>query len=93
MYEIIDKLPALGNKVYEQKKPDCDLKGDEQGDQVYRYNKTIRKLAKLANICSRKSLSKVNGKLYKEVAPLVKIYGYDFNTLYAVVMDEDDEQA
>lgn len=91
MYDIIDRVPAVGNKIYDEKKPDEDLKGDERGDQLYRYNKTIRKLAKLANICSRKSLSKVNGKAYKELSPLIKIYGYDFNTLYDVIMDEQDE--
>lgn len=91
IYDIVVKIPALGNKIYEQKKDSSDLTGDEKGDQLYKYNKTVRKLAKLANICSRKSLSKVNGRAYKELSPLIKIYGYDFSTLYDVIMDEDDQ--
>ena len=88
MYDIIKECPALGNKVYDEKKPDDELTGNETPEMTFRYSKFIRKLARIANICARKSLSNVNGKFLKEVGPVIKFYGYNWNDIYDCIMDE-----
>lgn len=88
MYDIIKECPALGNKVYDEKKPAGELTGNETPEMTFRYSKFIRKLARIANICARKSLSNVNGKFLKEVGPVIKFYGYNWNDIYDCIMDE-----
>lgn len=92
IYDIIDECPALGNKVYDEKKPAGELTGNEKPDMTFRYSKLIRKLARIANICARKSLSNVNGKFLKEVGPLIKFYGYNFYDIYECIMDDLNNQ-
>lgn len=90
MYDIIAECPALGNKIYDEKKPDDELTGNETPEMTFRYSKLIRKLARIANICARKSLSGVNGKALKELSPLIKLYGYNFNDIYDCIMDIEE---
>ena len=87
IYNIISKVPSIGNKVYSQKKPDSELTGNETPEMTFRYSKLIRKLARIANICARKSLSDVNGKFLKEISPIIKMYGYNWNDIYDCIMD------
>jgi hypothetical protein len=90
LYNIVEKLPSLATEIYEQKKPDEELTGNESIPQTYRYSKDIRKLAKIAHACARKSVSKVNSAFLKEISPLLKIYGYNFNTIYDALYPEDE---
>lgn len=85
LYRILNNVPAMGNKMYEQKKEGSELTGNESIPQTYRYPKDIRKLARIINICIRKSLSNVNAAALKEISPLIKIYGYNFKDIYAAL--------
>lgn len=90
LYNIIEELPSLANEIYDQKKPDVELTGNESIPQTYRYSKDIRKLAKIAHACARKSVSKANSAFLKEISPLLRIYGYNFNDIYDALYPEDE---
>lgn len=89
LYDIVETLPSLATEIYEQKKPDDELTGKETIPQTYRYSKDIRKLAKIAHACARKSVSKANSAFLKEISPLLRIYGYNFNDIYDALYPED----
>lgn len=86
--DIVANYPALGTHIYNEKKPAEELTGNETVALTYRYNKEIRNLARLANCCARKSISMVNQASMKEVGPLVKLYGYNFNDIYDAMYPE-----
>lgn len=87
MYDIIEKMPPLGNKIYELKKNETDEESSTSTS-AFRYSKDIRKLAKIANICARQSISKVNASFLKEIAPLIKLYGYNFTAIFNMLYPE-----
>lgn len=80
--QIIDRYPALAMKVYNQKKPDSELTGNEKPSMLFRYSKEIRDLARIAAACSRRTISQANLKGLHEIGQLVKLYGYNFTDIY-----------
>lgn len=90
---LVAQCPALGNKIYEAKKPDDEIDETTPVDMTFRYSKTIRKIGKIANVCARESLSKANGSFLKEVGALIRLYGYDFNMIYDCMFPEVDDNA
>lgn len=91
LYDIIAKYPALAMKLYTQKKPDSELTGNETVAETFRYPKEIRKLFVIAHTCALKRVSKVKNGMIKEVAPLLKIYGYKWDDIYDAMYPEDSK--
>lgn len=89
LYNIIDRYPAIAMKLYTEKKPDSELTGNESSGAQYRYNKELRKLFVIAHMCSLKRVSKVKTGIVKEIAPLLKIYGYNWSDIYDAMYPED----
>ena len=90
IYKFVEEVPSIANDIYEQKKPSDELTGNETIPQTYRYPKDIRKLAKIAHACARKSVSKANSAFLKEISPLLRLYGYNFNDIYDALYPEDE---
>lgn len=84
IYKIIDRYPALATKLYNEKKPDS-----EPGE-IHRYNKELRKLFMIAHACSLGRISKSKCSIVKEIAPLLKIYSYNFKDIYEAMYPEDE---
>lgn len=83
LYQIIKENPSLATKLYEEKKPDTELSGNEPTDMTYRYPVWLRKLFLLMGCCARKTISKVNaGKLKNEGIALLRLYNYDFDQFF-----------
>lgn len=93
IYDIVKSNPSIAMKLYAQKKPDGELSGNETIPQTYRYPKDIRKLIRIAHVCALQNMSKVNAGFFKEIAPLVKLYGYSFNDIYNCLYPEEAEVA
>lgn len=89
IFSIIQRYPALAMKLYSEKKPESELTGNESSSEQYRYNKEIRKLFVIAHMCALKRVSKVKSGIVKEVAPLLKIYGYNWTDIYDAMYPED----
>ena len=89
IYDIIKRYPAIAMQLYQQKKPESELTGNESVPEQYRYPKEIRKLFIIAHMCVLKRVSKVKSSIAKEVAPLLKIYGYNWNDVYDALYPED----
>ena len=85
LYQIILRYPAIAMKLYTEKKPENE---QNTGDS-HRYNKEIRKLFVIAHTCALKRISKVKSGICKEIAPLLKIYGYKWNEIYDAMYPED----
>lgn len=90
IYTLVGVCPALGNYIYDAKKPDDEINENTITEMKFRYNKEIRKLGKLANICIRESLSKANNSFLKEVGPLLRLYNFNFNMIYNMMFPEDE---
>ena len=89
IYMIIKRYPAIATQLYQQKKPEAELTGNESTVEQYRYSKEIRKLFVIAHMCVLKRVSKVKSSIAKEVAPLLKIYGYKWDDVYDALYPED----
>ena len=89
IHEIIKRYPAIAMQLYQQKKPEAELSGNESTVEQYRYPKEIRKLFVIAHMCVLKRVSKVKSSIAKEVAPLLKIYGYKWDDVYDALYPED----
>lgn len=77
--------PALAMYLYKQKKPDDELNALPEGHKIedeYRYPKSYRKLFLIAGCCARERIGKAMTGSLREVAPLLKMYGYNFNTIF-----------
>ena len=84
IYRIVDRYPAIATKLYNEKKPD-----NEPGEN-HRYNKELRKLFMIAHACSLGRISKNKCSIVKEIAPLLKIYSYNFKDIYEAMYPEDE---
>jgi len=89
IHKIIKRYPAIAMQLYQQKKPEEELTGNESSIEQYRYPKEIRKLFVIAHMCVLKRVSKVKSSIAKEVAPLLKIYGYNWDDVYDALYPED----
>lgn len=89
IYDIISRYPALAMKLYCEKKPDSELTGNETASETFRYPKELRKVFVIAHACALKRVSKVKSGICKEIAPLLKIYGYNWNEIYDAMYPED----
>lgn len=89
IYELVKECPALGNKIYEAKKPDSEIDENTPVDMTFRYSKEIRKLGKLANVCVRESLSKANNSFLKEVGSIIRLTGYNFYEIYDMLYPDE----
>ena len=89
IYKIIKRYPALAMRLYQQKKPESELTGGESNADQYRYPKELRKLFVIAHMCVLKRVSKVKSSIAKEIAPLLKIYGYKWDDIYDAMYPED----
>lgn len=89
IYNIIASYPGLAMKLYNEKKPESELTGNESTTEQYRYPKEIRKLFVIAHMCALKRVSKVKSSIAKEVAPLLKIYGYKWDDVYDALYPND----
>ena len=87
--DIVHQYPAIAMKLYTQKKPDSELTGNESIAEQYRYNKELRKLFVIAHMCELKNMTKNKASIAKEVAPLLKIYGYNWDEIYNAMYPED----
>jgi hypothetical protein len=76
-------------KLYCEKKPDSELTGNETASETFRYPKELRKVFVIAHACALKRVSKVKSGICKEIAPLLKIYGYNWNEIYDAMYPED----
>lgn len=90
---IIHAYPGIAMKLYNQKKPKEELTGNETIAEQYRYNKEIRKLFVIAHACELKNITKTKASITKEIAPLIKIYGYNWNEIYDTLYPDDDAVA
>lgn len=86
---IVHHYPAIAMKVYTQKKPAEELTGNESVAETFRYSKELRKLFVIAHMCELKNMTKNKASIAKEVAPLLKIYGYNWNEIYDAMYPED----
>lgn len=86
---IVHQYPAIAMKLYTQKKPAEELTGNESIAETFRYNKELRKLFVIAHMCQLKNMTKNKASIAKEVAPLLKIYGYNWNEIYDAMYPED----
>ena len=86
---IVHQYPAIAMKLYTQKKPAEELTGNESVAETFRYNKELRKLFVIAHMCELKNMTKNKASIAKEVAPLLKIYGYNWNEIYDAMYPED----
>lgn len=82
VHTLIGEDIGSAMKYINQKKDD--------GSNEFLYSKDVRKLMKLSWICHRKSYSQVNGASLKELTPLLKIYGYNFNLIYNSLYPDDE---
>lgn len=89
LYTIISRYPAIAMKLYNQKKPDSELTGNEKPAEQYQYSPDIRKMFAIAHACALKRVSKNKGGMVKEIAPLLKIYGYNWNDIYDAMYPEE----
>lgn len=94
IYQFVERQTAVATKIYTEKKPEEELTGNEATEQLYRYSKEIRKLAQIAACCVRKNISKTMTGTLADVAGLMKIYNYDFDTIFACMYPEtvEDEE-
>lgn len=90
IYDLVDYYPALGNHIYEAKKPEDEINPNDPVDMTYRYSKDIRKLGRIANICTRKSLSKANNGFLKDIGSIIRLVGYNFNAIYEMMYPNED---
>lgn len=86
---IVHQYPAIAMKLYTQKKPAEELTGNESVAETFRYSKELRKLFVIAHMCELKNMTKNKASIAKEVAPLLKIYGYNWNEIYDAMYPED----
>ena len=89
IYKIIDKYPSLAMKLYNEKKPDDEIEGNSVSGQ-FRYSPEIRRMFIIAHMCTLKRVTKTKASIAKEVAPLLKIYGYNFDTIYDALYPDDE---
>ena len=92
LIRIVQKYPAIAMKLYEQKKPDTELTGTEIMGEQYRYPKELRKLFIIAHACALKRVSKVKCTMIKDVAPLLKLYAYNWDDIYDALYPEDSSR-
>lgn len=92
LIKIVQKYPAIAMKLYEQKKPTTELTGTEVMGEQYRYSKELRKLFIIAHACALKRVSKVKCTTIKDVAPLLKIYAYNWDDIYDALYPEDSSR-
>lgn len=88
IYQIIDKYPSLAMKLYNEKKPNMEIEGKGVSEQ-FRYSPEIRRMFIIAHMCTLKRVTKTKASITKEVAPLLKIYGYNFDTIYDALYPDD----
>lgn len=89
IFALVRTCPALGNYIYDAKKPETEINENTPVEMTFRYSKDIRKLGKIANICVRESLSKANNSFLKGIGSLIRLYGYDFNTIYDAMYPDE----
>lgn len=83
LYNIIEGNPVIGTMMFTQKKDLTEIQEKHlKGEAQYKYCREVRSLAKIINSCVRKAISNQTQKQLKEYGPLVKLYGYDFWTIY-----------
>lgn len=92
LYNIISGYPALAMKLYSEKKPDTELTGMESTADTFRYSPELRKLFAIIHACILKNVSKSKSSMCKEVAPLLKLYGYNWDNIYDALYPEDSVQ-
>jgi hypothetical protein len=86
--QIIAQDSAIASKVYNQKKPDSELTGNERIEQTFRYRKDIRKMWQVAAVCRRKRIGKAMSGTLGECAALARMYGWDFDKVLEVTYPE-----
>lgn len=96
IYDIIRQDPAVAAKLYNLKKPECELSGNETTAMKYRYPKKYRKLFQMAACCARKNVGKAMAGTIGELASMLKMYNWDFYTLFDcmyadLIENESDE--
>lgn len=82
LYNIINQDPAVAAKLYNLKKPEHELTGNETTEMKYRYPRKYRKLFQMAACCSRKNVGKAMAGTIGELSSMLKMYNWDFNALF-----------
>ena len=92
VYDVICKLPELAQHLYDLKKPEEELTGNETMEGKYRFPMWLRKLFLIMGCCARENISQANTqKLQKEGASLLRMYNFHFKDYFdAYLMQSPD---
>lgn len=91
VYNIIYRDAAAAAKLYTAKKDDYDV-NTTTVQQRFRYSKELRKLFMIAGCCARESLPKTKAGTIGDISALVKLYNFDFNSIFDCLYPELMEQ-
>lgn len=79
---FIKQDPAIASYLYNQKKGEDEINDSMSVAERYRYPKDYRKLFQICACCERKNVGKAMTGLLMETASLMKIYSFDFDTIF-----------
>lgn len=91
VYNIIYRDAAAAAKLYTAKKDNYDV-NTTTVQQRFRYSKELRKLFMIAGCCARESLPKTKAGTIGDISALVKLYDFDFNSIFDCLYPELMEQ-
>lgn len=91
VYNIIYRDAAAAAKLYTAKKDNYDV-NTTTVQQRFRYSKELRKLFMIAGCCARESLPKTKAGTIGDISALVKLYNFDFNSIFDCLYPELMEQ-
>lgn len=81
------------NEIINQKKPEASsINSTLSRSEAPRYNKKFRTLLRALYACMSEKLVKTRAAQLKEVAPLIQLYGFDFNCICEALYPEAFEE-
>ena len=79
---------GLARTLYSRKKPPEEITEDMGIQDSFRYSKEYRRLFMIARCCNEKHISKEFARKIGEASALVKMYDYDYNTIFEALYPE-----
>lgn len=85
--EVFRYNKSLITELVNELKPESEC-NVERGDIRYRYPRKFRNLLMALYACIKETCGKVKSQKLKEIAPLLKLYNYDFNIICEAMYPE-----